>query len=115
VWAENTSWPCPCRSEDRVLRTRYITCMNSCHCCATMTSDNSALMTYVMWRGKHLWNVSVLKRVHPCQSWLLHLVDFALPFASNNVQVYCNKFDFSGLSAIYCYHAVLIYTKLFAT
>jgi hypothetical protein len=50
------------------------------HCCATTTSDHiseritygvrltpdriSASMIYVMWREEHLWNVSVLQRVH---------------------------------------------------
>jgi hypothetical protein len=29
-----------------------------------MTSDPSATMTYVMWREKHPWNVSMLQRVH---------------------------------------------------
>jgi hypothetical protein len=32
---------------------------------ATMTSDHiSATITYVMWCETHLWNVSVLQRVH---------------------------------------------------
>jgi hypothetical protein len=32
---------------------------------ATITSDHiSTKTTYVMWREEHLWNVSVLERVH---------------------------------------------------
>jgi hypothetical protein len=58
------------------------------HCCATMawdrlnarlvfhpsvTSDHiSATTTYVMWHGKHLWNVSVLQRVHLFNLVILH-------------------------------------------
>jgi hypothetical protein len=31
---------------------------------AAMTLDHSATMTYVMWHQEHLWNVSILQRVH---------------------------------------------------
>jgi hypothetical protein len=34
------------------------------HCCSTMTDEISATMTYVMWFEEHLWDVSVLERVH---------------------------------------------------
>jgi hypothetical protein len=29
-----------------------------------MTSDYSASTTYMMWHEEHLWNVSLLQRVH---------------------------------------------------
>jgi hypothetical protein len=38
--------------------------MTSDHNCATMTSDYSEKMTYVMLREENLWNVSALQRVH---------------------------------------------------
>jgi hypothetical protein len=28
------------------------------------TSDQSVTMTYVMWHEEHLWNVSIVQRVH---------------------------------------------------
>jgi hypothetical protein len=35
------------------------------HCRSTLISDDiSVAITYVMYREEHLWNVSVLKRVH---------------------------------------------------
>jgi hypothetical protein len=35
------------------------------HFCATLTSDHiGATITYMMWCEEHLWNVSVLERVH---------------------------------------------------
>jgi hypothetical protein len=35
-----------------------------------MTSDNSATITYVMWREEHPWNGSMLQRAHLLQSCL---------------------------------------------
>jgi hypothetical protein len=43
---------------------------------AAMTSDHiSARTTYVMWREEHLWNVTILQRVH-LSNVVLSLIHF---------------------------------------
>jgi hypothetical protein len=38
--------------------------MAGTHCCATVTSDDSAKMLYVRWCKEHLWNICVLQIIH---------------------------------------------------
>jgi hypothetical protein len=63
------------------------------HCYSTMTSDDSATMTCVMWHEKHLFNVRVLKRVQ--LSNLVILTSHVLPVA----QVVCS-YQFFGITSL---------------